>query len=310
MADLLAQLPADRIWRAGVDQATTFTAETDILVGGKRVKAGKYTLYVHAPETGDYSLVLNSDPGVPLKTIFPAAPPALADALWPRLGDYESVKAKEVLRVPLRKVPAAEPMDRFLIGLAPAKDGVSAITLTWGDQSWTTDIAPTAVPAPAAGGTSVPPLEYAEGEVGGAKVRISYGRPALAGRTIPALLARLPADRMWRAGVHHATTFRTDQDLVVGGRRLRAGRYTLFVHVPEAGDYALVFSSAPSVPEEYAKVKDMEVMRVPMRKAAAGDPVERFVIEFGPAAGGATPLSMAWGDARFEVDLRPASSSR
>ena len=140
MADLLAQLPADRNWRAGVDQATTFATETDILVGGKRVQAGKYTLYVHAPETGDYSLVLNSDPGVPLKTIFPAAPPALADALWPRLGDYGTVKAKEVLRVPLRKVPAAEPMDRFLIGLAPAKDGASGITLTWGDQSWTTDI--------------------------------------------------------------------------------------------------------------------------------------------------------------------------
>src|SRR3954469_17481728 len=59
MTDLLKQLPADRIWRAGMDQATTLTTEGDITIGGKLVKAGKYTVYLHAPETGDYSLVLN-----------------------------------------------------------------------------------------------------------------------------------------------------------------------------------------------------------------------------------------------------------
>jgi DUF2911 family protein len=140
MGELLTQLPADRIWRAGMDQATTLTTEGDITVGGKRVPAGKYTVYVHAPATGDYSLVLNSDPGIALKKIFPAAPPAIADALWPRLDGYDNVKATEVIRVPLRKATAAESMDRFLIGLAPARDGASSITLTWGGESWSTDI--------------------------------------------------------------------------------------------------------------------------------------------------------------------------
>jgi len=140
MGALLSQLPPDRIWRAGVDQATTLTTESDIMVGGKRVKAGKYTVYVHAPETGDYSLVLNTDPGVPLKSIFPGAPPELADALWPRLGDYEKVVAKEVIRVPLKRATAVDKMDRFLIGLSPAQAGVSTIMLTWGDRTYTTDI--------------------------------------------------------------------------------------------------------------------------------------------------------------------------
>ena len=140
MAELLSQLPADRIWRAGENQATTLTTDTDILVGGKRVPAGKYTVYVFAPATGDYSLVLNSDPGIALKLIYPAASPAVADALWPRLDGYDKVKDKEVLRVPLKKGTAAEPMDRFLIALAPAKNGASAITLTWGGESWSTDI--------------------------------------------------------------------------------------------------------------------------------------------------------------------------
>jgi hypothetical protein len=138
--DLLSQLPANRVWRAGVDQATTLTTESDILIGGKRVPAGKYTLYLHAPESGPYSLLVNSDLGVPLKSIYAQAPAALADALWPHIEDYPTIQSKEVARVTLTSVKPAEPMDRFLVGLTPAKDGVSGITLTWGDQSWTTDI--------------------------------------------------------------------------------------------------------------------------------------------------------------------------
>ena len=142
MGDLLSQLPADRMWRAGMDQATTLTTESDIMIGGKRVPAGKYTLYVHAPAQGDYSLVLNSNPGIALKEIYAAAPPAVADAMWPRLDGYDKVKDKEVLRVPLRKGTAGTAMDRFLISMAPAREGASALTMTWGDQTWTADIRP------------------------------------------------------------------------------------------------------------------------------------------------------------------------
>jgi hypothetical protein len=139
--DLLGQLPANRVWRAGVDQATTLTTESDILVGGQRVPAGKYTLYLHAPEGGTHELLINKDLGVPLKSIFAAAPPSMADAMWPHIEDYPSIKDKEVARIALRSAPAHEgAADRFLIGLTPAKDGVSGITLSWGDQSWTTDI--------------------------------------------------------------------------------------------------------------------------------------------------------------------------
>lgn len=139
--ELLGQLPANRVWRAGVDQATTLTTESDILVGGTRVPAGKYTLYLHAPAAGTYELLINKDLGVPLKSIYAAAPASVADAMWPHIEDYPSIKDKEVARVALKSAPAHEgAADRFLIGLTPAVGGVSAITLSWGDQSWTTDV--------------------------------------------------------------------------------------------------------------------------------------------------------------------------
>jgi hypothetical protein len=139
--DLLAQLPADRVWRAGVDQVTTLTTDADIVVGGKKVPAGKYSVYVHAPESGEWSLLLNSDPGVPLKTIFAGAPPAMADALWPRLDGYDKVKDKEVARAPLKSGKTSAPVEQFEVALAPNGSGAT-MTLSWGDQTWSTDIKP------------------------------------------------------------------------------------------------------------------------------------------------------------------------
>jgi hypothetical protein len=138
--ELIAKLPPDRVWRAGANEVTTLKADPDLLIGGKKVPAGKYSVYVYAPTSGDWALILNTDPGVPLKTIFPAAPPERADHLWPVLDGYAKIAGKEVVRVPMRSAPAKEPMDRFLISLEPAKGGASAITLTWGDRAWTVDV--------------------------------------------------------------------------------------------------------------------------------------------------------------------------
>jgi hypothetical protein len=140
LAELLKQLPADRIWRAGENEVTSFTSEADLSIGGKRVAAGKYSLYVHIPETGDWSLVLNADPGVPLKQIFPQAPPSRAEALWPRLDGYEKISEKEVVRAAMKAAPAPPaPVEAFTIAFGEAKDG-AALTMSWGSQAWTLEL--------------------------------------------------------------------------------------------------------------------------------------------------------------------------
>ena len=139
---LLKQLPPEKMWRAGDSEVTTFATEGDVTVGGKTVKAGKYSLYVHAPESGPWALVLNSDLGQPLADIWKEAPENLKNAPYPYLGNYEEkIKAKEVARIPLQKGPAAAPAENFTISFAPKGAG-STMTLAWGDQAWTTDVTP------------------------------------------------------------------------------------------------------------------------------------------------------------------------
>jgi len=139
---LLKQLPPEKIWRAGDSEVTTFSTEGDVTVGGNAVKAGKYSLYVHAPESGQWALVLNTDLGQPLGDIWKEAPENVKNAPYPYLGNYEQkIKAKEIARVPLQKSAAAAPAESFTVSFAPKGAG-STMTLTWGDEAWSTEVMP------------------------------------------------------------------------------------------------------------------------------------------------------------------------
>ena len=135
MAELLKQLPPDKIWRAGENEVTILASETDLMLGGKKVAAGKYSVYVHAPETGDWSLILNSDPGIPLIKLWDKAPAAVANHLWPRLDGYDKVKDKEIARAAMKGGAASPAADLFTMNLAPAGSGAT-LSLSWGDKSW------------------------------------------------------------------------------------------------------------------------------------------------------------------------------
>jgi hypothetical protein len=142
LGDLISKLSEDRVWRSGDDQVTTLTTEGDLLIGGKTVKAGKYSVYVHLPVDGSRNLILNTDLGQPLVTIFAAAPDNLKNAPWPYIGNYQAkIGDKEVVRAPLKKEMVAAPVDVFTIDLASAgKD--AKLKLSWGNESWSLDLKP------------------------------------------------------------------------------------------------------------------------------------------------------------------------
>jgi Protein of unknown function (DUF2911) len=138
--ELLKKLPADRVWRAGENQVSTLTTETDLVIGGKKVPAGKYSLYVHAPATGDWALILNTDHGIALGKIWDKAPANLKEEPWPHIDDYTaSVGTKEVVRAGMKAGVAKAPAEQFTIGLAPSKGGAD-LTLAWADKSYSLDL--------------------------------------------------------------------------------------------------------------------------------------------------------------------------
>ena len=55
-------VPYGQIWRAGANEATTFTTSSDITVGGTAVPAGKYTIFA-VPDESKWALVISKKTG-------------------------------------------------------------------------------------------------------------------------------------------------------------------------------------------------------------------------------------------------------
>lgn len=139
--ELMKKLPADRIWRAGDNQVTTLTTAGGLMIGGTKVPAGTYSVYVHAGESGAWSLILNKDQGVPLGQIWDGAPDNMKNEPWPRLGDYtKSVKDKEVVRAKMTQAESKN-ADKFTVSFAEKGKGAD-LTLAWGDQAWKVGVEP------------------------------------------------------------------------------------------------------------------------------------------------------------------------
>ncbi|MGE5126267.1 MAG: DUF2911 domain-containing protein [Betaproteobacteria bacterium] len=139
---LMKDLPPDRIWRAGENQVTTLTTASDLAIGGKKVPAGKYSLYVHAGENNDWALVLNKDLGIPLGKMWDKAPDNLKNEPWPHYRDYsKAIAGSEVVRVPMKEGKAAQPADLFTVSFA-AKGKGQDLTLAWGTQAWSVELLP------------------------------------------------------------------------------------------------------------------------------------------------------------------------
>lgn len=141
--ELIAQLPEDRMWRAGSEQITTLSTETDLTISGQRVPAGKYSLYVHCPESGDYALAVNRVLGQPLIKIWAQAPANLANEPWPHSDYAKEIADQEVVRAPMQKIEVQEPVDMFTITLEPHQNG-AIMRLSWGDRSWKLNLEPAA----------------------------------------------------------------------------------------------------------------------------------------------------------------------
>jgi hypothetical protein len=84
------------------------------------------------------------------------------------------------------------------------------------------------------------PRDSVSGKVHGATISINYGAPSLRGRKILGVIE--PYGKPWRAGANQATTFVTDKDIMIDGKKLPAGKYTLFM-TPDEKEWKVMFNS-------------------------------------------------------------------
>ena len=84
------------------------------------------------------------------------------------------------------------------------------------------------------------PPATATGKVGSAVITINYSSPGVKGRKIWGDL--VPYDKVWRAGANEATIFETSKDIMVEGKSLPAGKYSLYA-IPGEKEWVIIFNS-------------------------------------------------------------------
>ena len=80
-------------------------------------------------------------------------------------------------------------------------------------------------------------VTYTSGDL---TIRVFYNRPFKKGRDIFGSL--VPFDKVWRTGANEATTFGTNKDLIIEGKTLKKGRYTLWT-IPGEETWKVIFNS-------------------------------------------------------------------
>jgi hypothetical protein len=141
------------------------------------------------------------------------------------------------------------------------------------------------------------PRGSVEATVEDATLTVDYGRPSKRGREI--LGGLVPWNQVWRTGANAATHFTSDRNLLIDGRTLPAGTYTLWTtYTPEGGE--LIISGLTEVwGTQYDPESD--VIRIPMQSDALDESVEQFTIEVEPSERGGGVLALSWDTNRFTV---------
>jgi hypothetical protein len=104
-----ALVPWGEVWRTGADEATTFTTEADVVIGGLKVPKGEYALFT-IPTEKQWTLVLN-------KTA----------KQW---GAFKYDATQDLGRVPMTVASGAKPVEQFTISMVPAGKQLT-LKLSW-----------------------------------------------------------------------------------------------------------------------------------------------------------------------------------
>lgn len=136
---------------------------------------------------------------------------------------------------------------------------------------------------------------------GGGSITVDYSSPRAKGRKI--FGAVVPYGEPWRTGANEATTFVTSADVMVGGKHVPAGKYTIFT-IPNKDQWVLIVSKKTGewgIPYPGA---DMDVARADMNASTTASAVENFTIAFDKGSKGCT-LRIEWENTRATVDINP-----
>lgn len=155
------------------------------------------------------------------------------------------------------------------------------------------------------------PFSKIEQVVGLTDVTLEYSRPSMKGRTVFGDL--VPFGEVWRVGANANTKITFSNDVMVGGKTLKAGDYAIYVTPKEKSWDVMFYADATNwgTPEKWDESKvaakvSVNVMPMPMK-------VETLTMNFDDLTSNSATLGIMWSNVyagvKFEVPTDKMVSS-
>lgn len=133
-------------------------------------------------------------------------------------------------------------------------------------------------------------------------VSVDFGRPALKGRKVEAMLSQLGAGEVWRLGMNQSTTLTTTGDLTFGDVKVPAGTYSLWARKEADNSWKLVFNKQHG---QWGTDHDaaQDLAAVPLTQTKTNDSAEQVTINLAKA-GDDGSITVLWGDMKLATDFQ------
>ncbi len=136
---------------------------------------------------------------------------------------------------------------------------------------------------------------------------ITYGRPVARGRALFGAL--VPWDSVWHPGADSATLMKFNHDILVEGKPLRAGEYSLWLIPHQNAAWTVIFSRAAHVFHKPYPGERFDVLRVDVSPEQAS-PMESFTIYFPMVLRDEAIMRLHWGMTAVPIHIKAPYAPR
>jgi hypothetical protein len=144
-------------------------------------------------------------------------------------------------------------------------------------------------------------LQTVKQEFGLGSIELSYSRPNAKGRTIFGDL--VPYGAVWRTGANNATTLNFSDEVIIGGKKIPAGKYGLLT-IPGAAEWTVIITKQLDVTSPSAYKKDMDLVRVTVPTTQLPFPIESFMILFEKVNSSSLELMIIWEQTAVSLPIK------
>jgi hypothetical protein len=122
-------------------------------------------------------------------------------------------------------------------------------------------------------------------------IDLSYSRPSARGRKVFGDL--VPYGAKWRTGANSATKIKFSEDVIFGGKEVKAGEYTVY-SIPREGDWTIALSSSKGNWGQTGYNQDSDVVRIKAPSYYLDNKVETYTMGFTNITYFTCSLEISW----------------